>query len=150
MIHLRQLGPAFLRHVEAYGRLAGAALRDTGGVVRRRAALLVVGLVLAIAFVTLAAATAIAAAWGSPYRWWVAAGILGAIAIAAGMCLARGAADLPRSSHLQALRDEWQKDKDWLGRERGARASDASASLPRQGMARAGDVRATSRAGSGA
>jgi hypothetical protein len=130
VIHLRQLGPAFLRHVEAYSQLAGEGLRDTLTVVKARATLVAVGLVLASGFVVLAGATAIAAGWDSPYRWWVTAAVLGAIALGAALCLARGTAVVPRSPHLQALRDEWQKDKDWLGRDRDSRG-------PGQGAAKA-------------
>lgn len=138
MIHLRQLGPAFLRHVEAYGHLAGAALRDTGGIVRARATLVVCGLVLAAAVVILAGATAIAAGWGSQYRWWVTAAVLGGLVLGAALCLASATAAMPRSQHLQALRDEWRKDKDWLGRERGAPAGDAGAPMTVPGVPRSG------------
>lgn len=152
MVHLRQLGPAFLRHVEAYGELAGAALRDTGRVLRVRATLVVSALVQATAFVILAGATAIAAGWSSPYRWWVTATVLGALALGAAICLSRAAAALPRSAHLQALSDEWQKDKDWLGRERRARSAEPGATLTQQGVpdTRAATIRVAARAPTGA
>lgn len=140
MIHLRQLGPAFLRHVEAYGQLAGAALRDTSGTLRSRAALAACGLVLAIAFVVLAGATAIAAGWVTPYRWWVAAAVLGSIACGAALCLARATAAMPRSAHLQALREEWRKDKDWLARGRGSQVAEPGAPITLQVVPRGTDA----------
>jgi MFS family permease len=114
VIHLRQLGPAVIRHVEAYGQLAAAAARDMRDIGRRRAMLAVVGMVLSIALVILAGATAIAAGWDTPWRWWVAAGVLAALAIATFVCLSGAFAAMPRSTHMQALKDEWQKDKAWL------------------------------------
>jgi uncharacterized membrane protein YqjE len=140
VIHLRQLGPAFIRHVEAYGLLAGAALRDTGSEARKRASLVAAGAVLGIAFVILAGATAIAAGWGTEYRWWVALAVLGALAIGTAVCLSRAFASMPRSSHLQALRDEWQKDKAWLGRDRNSRLADPGTSPALQGVPRTGDT----------
>lgn len=114
MIHLRQLGPAFIRHVEAYGQLAAAAGRDLRGIARRRLMLALVGLVLAISLVTLVGASLIAAGWGTPGRWWIVGGVLALYALATFACLSGAAADMPRSPHVQALKDEWQKDKDWL------------------------------------
>jgi hypothetical protein len=151
MIHLRQLGPAFIRHVEAYGMLAGAALRDTGTIARTRVTLLAVGAVLGLSFVVLAGATAIAAGWETRYRWWIALGVLGALALTAMVCLSRAFADMPRSSHLQALREEWQKDKAWLGRDRSARGAGEGTPPALQGVPRGVEsTRATSRAqGSG-
>jgi uncharacterized membrane protein YqjE len=150
VIHLRQLGPAFLRHVEAYGQLAGAALHDSALLVKARATLVVIGLVLAIGFVVLAGATLIATGWGSPYRWWVAGGVLGVIALGAAICLARATAAVPRSPHLQALRDEWQKDKDWLGRDRIAGGAESGAAMRLQGVPRSNDGSRSARAPSGA
>ena len=63
MIRLRQLGPAFIHHVEAYGLLVAAAGRELRTQGRRRVAMAAGGAVLAIAFVILAGGTAIAAAW---------------------------------------------------------------------------------------
>mgnify|MGYP000190323682 CR=1 FL=1 len=41
--------------------------------------------------------------------------------VAALACLAAARAPIPDSTHVQALRDEWQKDRAWLAsRERGA------------------------------
>ncbi|MCU0759947.1 MAG: hypothetical protein MUF07_12230 [Steroidobacteraceae bacterium] len=114
MIHLRQLGPAVIRHVEAYGQLAAAAAREMRDIGRRRAMLAVVGLVLSMALVILAGGTAIAAGWDTPWRWWVAAGVLAGLAIATFGCLSAAFAAMPRSTHMQALREEWQKDKAWL------------------------------------
>lgn len=139
MIHLRQLGPAFLRHVEAYGQLAGAAMRDTGSALRSRAALAACGLVLAIALVVLAGATAIAAGWATPYRWWVAAVVLGSLACGAALCLARATAAMPRSPHLQSLREEWRKDKDWLARGRGSAVGERDAPVALQVVPRGAD-----------
>jgi uncharacterized membrane protein YqjE len=136
MIHLRQLGPAFMRHAEAYGQLASAALQENGTRLRSRAALVASGLVLAVAFVEMAGGTALAAGWDSPYRWWVAAAVLGAIGFAAALCLTRATAALPGSPHLQALREEWQKDKHWLGRDRAARTGEPGTSMTLQGSAR--------------
>ncbi len=66
-------------------------------------------------------ATLIAAGWETPYRAWVAAGVLVLLALAALACLAAARAPIPDSTHVQALRDEWQKDRAWLAsRERGA------------------------------
>jgi uncharacterized membrane protein YqjE len=146
VIHLRQLGPAFLRHVEAYGLLAGAAVRDTGSILRLRATLAALGFVLAIAFVVLAGATAIAAAWATPYRWWVAAAVLAAVACGAALCLARATAAIPPSAHLQALRDEWSKDKEWLARGRGSTVAEKGAGATLQVVPRGTD--ATRAAGS--
>lgn len=114
MIRPRQLGSAFVRHVESYGQLAAAAARDLRDIGRRRAMLAAAGLVLAIALVTLAGATAIAAGWNTAWRWWVAGGVLAAFALATFACLSAAMAAMPGSTHLQALRDEWQKDKAWL------------------------------------
>ncbi len=88
MIHLRQLGPAFIRHVEAYGQLAAAAGRDLRTIAIRRALLGAIGVVLAISLVVLLGATLIAAGWETPYRAWVAAGVLVLLALAALACLA--------------------------------------------------------------
>jgi uncharacterized membrane protein YqjE len=136
MIHLRQLGPAFMRHAEAYGELASAALQDTGTRLRSRAVLVASGLVLAVAFLVLAGGTAVAAGWDSPYRWWIAAAVLGALGLAAALCLTRATAAMPGSPHLQALREEWQKDKDWLRRERHDRPEDPGTSMTLQGAPR--------------
>jgi uncharacterized membrane protein YqjE len=114
MIRLRQLGPAFIRHVEAYGQLAAAAGREMREIGRRRVMLAAVGLVLSIALVTLLGATAIAAGWGTELRWWIAGGVLALLAIATFACLSGAFAAMPRSSQMQALKDEWQKDKAWL------------------------------------
>lgn len=120
MIHLRQLGPAFIRHVEAYGLLAAAAARDLRAVTMHRMMLAAFGAVLGIAAVVLLGATLIAAGWETGYRGWIAAAVLGSFAAAALGCLAAARADLPSSSHLRALKDEWQKDRAWLAsRDRG-------------------------------
>lgn len=140
MIHLRQFGPALLRHVEAYGQLAGAALRDTGSSLRWRATLVACGLGLAIAFVVLAGATAIAAGWATPHRWWVAAVVLGTIACGVALCLARATAAMPRSPHLKLLRDEWSKDKDWLARGRGAEVAEPGVPMSLQVVPRGTDA----------
>lgn len=114
MIRPRQFGSAFIRHVEAYGQLAAAAGRDLGDIGRRRAILATGGLVLSSALVTLAGATLIAAGWNTAWRWWVAGAVLVALALATYGCLSAAFAALPRSRHMQALHDEWQKDKAWL------------------------------------
>ena len=84
------------------------------------------GAVLAIAFVILAGATAIAAAWNTDGQWWVVLAVLGIFAAGAAVCLLGAFAALPRSSHLAALRDEWQKDKAWLSNRRSGIAEEAT------------------------
>lgn len=124
MIRLRQLGPAFIHHIEAYGLLVAAAGREMREQGRRRVALAAFGAVLGIAFATLAGGTAIAAAWNTEGHWWVVLGVLAAFGVASASCLFAAFAALPRSSHLAALRDEWQKDKAWLSRRGEGGASD--------------------------
>jgi hypothetical protein len=53
---------------------------------------------------------------------------------------------------MQALSDEWQKDKDWLGRERRARSAEPGAMLTQQGVpsSRSATIRAAARAPTGA
>lgn len=128
MIRIRRLGPAFIHHVEAYGQLGVAALHELGARGRTRAMLLAAGVVLGIAFVTLVGATLIAAGWGSPYRYWIAAGVLAGFGVGAAGSLAGAFARLPPSTHVQALRDEWQKDKAWLS------SSDREAVAPAGGV----------------
>jgi len=118
VIRIRRLGPALIQHLEAYGHLAGCALHDLGSRARTRALRAAVGVALALAFVTLVGATLIAAGWGSPYRYWIATGVLLAMAGGAAGFLSSAFAMLTRSTHLQALKDEWQKDKDWLSSSR--------------------------------
>ena len=124
MIRLRQLGPAFIHHVEAYGLLVAAAGRELRTQGRRRVAMAAGGAVLAIAFVILAGGTAIAAAWDTQGRWWVVLAVLGLFAAGAAACLAAAFAALPRSSHLAALREEWRKDKAWLSSRHSAAVTD--------------------------
>lgn len=114
MIRLRQLGPAFIRHVEAYAQLALAAGRDMRALALRRAMLVAVAAMLGIAAVVLLGATLIAAGWETPYRGWIAAAVLAALALGAFGCLAAARAKPGASTHLQALKDEWQKDRAWL------------------------------------
>ncbi len=120
MIKLRRLGPAFVRHAEAYGELAAAAACALGAHARMRAVLLGCGAALAVATTTLAGATLIAAGWNSPYRYAIAVQVLATMGIAAGICMWRGLAALPPSAPMIALKDEWSKDKDWLSRELGS------------------------------
>ncbi len=79
--------------------------------------LFAVGTGLGLAAATLAGATLIAAGWGSPYRYAVAAAVLIAMGGGAVGCVRLALATLPPSPPLRALRDEWQKDRTWLSRE---------------------------------
>jgi uncharacterized membrane protein YqjE len=114
VIRVRQFGPALVRHVEAYGLLAAAAARDLRAIAMRRMLLAAVGAGLGIAAVVLLGATVIAVGWATPYRGWIAAGVVAALAVAAVGCFMAARAELPRSSDLQALQGEWQKDRAWL------------------------------------
>jgi hypothetical protein len=60
-------------------------------------------------------------------------GVLAAFALATFGCLSAAFAAMPGSTHLQALRDEWRKDKAWLSsreREREGRTSGVPAAMP--------------------
>lgn len=76
--------------------------------------LVALGSALAVAVLILLGATLIAAGWGSPYRYWIATGVILVMAAGAAGCLSSGLAKLPPSTHVQALKVEWQKDKAWL------------------------------------
>ena len=119
-----------MRHVEAYGQLAAAAGRDLQRVARRRAMFGTAALVLAIALATLGGGTLIAAAWSTPWRWWAAIGVLAAFAIGVGACVAAATAPMPDSTPMQALRDEWRKDKEWLSSRQRSAARDREVAPP--------------------
>ncbi len=84
---------ALAEHLEAYADLTSAAARLWGAQFMRRAMGLVIALFLALLLLVVGVFVALLASWPTPWRWWVAGGLMGllAIGVVCGIVVARGA-----------------------------------------------------------
>ncbi len=115
MVRLREIAPAVVEHVAAYGDLVEAAVQEYATSARRRVLLVALALGSAVAAVVLAGVWMIMAAWESVYRHWVAGGIVLLLALASYAFLSLASAVAAGAApELTLLREEMARDRAML------------------------------------
>jgi uncharacterized membrane protein YqjE len=114
---LSRLIPLLLRHLDAYGAVAGEDARDALALLTHRLLRVVIAAGLALLAAIMACAFVLMLAWSQPWREWVPAVLatvfaLAAIAIAAPAL--RGASD--GNGLFPRVRREWQRDRELMER----------------------------------
>ena len=110
--------PAVLRHLRGYAEVAGEDARDAAATLARRVASLLLATVVAVVALLMFCVFVLALAWDTPWRAWVAAGLVILFgAIAAGLALPV----LKRrpnnaSVYFSRLRHELRRDRELIER----------------------------------
>ena len=126
---LSRLIPLVLRHLDAYGEIAGDDTREA--LARAVASLVLAGAALAFALIALLMACTwlIVAAWDEPWRAWVPAALAGLFAaLALGCLVSIGHRRSTAPALFPRLRREWRRDRQLVERAVHGVPADRSAS----------------------
>ena len=114
MLRLREVAPAVLQHLDGYCDLAKAAAQEFRQDLARRVAFALAGVISAVVALLYASVWALLAAWESPARHWVGAGIFALLALIAIICFQLSRRRAEKLPHAALLGLELNRDRQLL------------------------------------
>lgn len=114
---LSRLIPLLLRHLDAYGEVAGEDAKDAVALLTHRLVRVVIAAGLALLAAIMACAFIVMLAWNQPWREWVPAVLALVFALAAlGMASAALRGANGKEPLFPRVRREWRRDRELMER----------------------------------